>query len=388
MENTMRWRWDQGRLDYFRFDNVVRIAETLSQMEGVVLNVGEDPLRAPLVEHTGLGFKPDHYRVWRNYARVFRCSLLATDVGHRLAVTPLCRKLADPSSGVTPDEYLDFVFSHFTLPFPAFDDYNAAVPPAYPFAALVKFAASRGSSGVSLDEVFSFVIGNNCMGTEDMSWYQRLSPTGGSPHGDEERQVREMLAFMGQSSFMKWFDGRLYLDSSDMAAILKATAPVVRHERKSLPEEEFFAIAETGGDAYFRKLDIDLNDRGFPAETFREGGRTFRTHGKLERSPLVRKRFFELHPAAVCDACRLDVKRRYPWTENILELHHLLPLSSTILVGGTTTSLDDMVPLCPNCHKSIHIYYRQKLKDWGVDDFGSRKMAADVYRLAKGEIVA
>lgn len=76
---------------------------------------------------------------------------------------------------------------------------------------------------------------------------------------------------------------------------------------------------------------------------------------------------------------------RWRWDQGRLDL---LQLSSTILVGGTTTSLDDMVPLCPNCHKSIHIYYRQKLKDWGVDDFGSRKMAADVYRLAKGEIVA
>ena len=384
----MRWRWDQGRLDYFRFENIVRIAETLSRMDGVALNIGADPLRAPLVEHTGLGFKPDHYRVWRNYARVFRCSLLATDVNHRLAVTALCRRLADPSAGVSPDEYLDFVYSRFALPFPAFDDYNASVPPVYPFSAIVRFAVSRGSAGVSLGEVFSFVVGNNCMGTEDVSWYNGLTETGRRPQGDEERQVREMLAFMGQSSFMKWFDGRLYIDSADLNAILKATAPIARLKRKSLPDEEFFSLAETGSASSLRKLDIDLSDRPDFAETFREGGRTFRTHGKLERSPLVRRRFFSLHPDAVCDACRLDVRHRYPWTDNILELHHLLPLSSTILVGGTTTSLDDMVALCPNCHKSIHIYYRQKLKDWGVEDFGSKKMAADVYRLAKGEIVA
>ena len=147
-------------------------------------------------------------------------------------------------------------------------------------------------------------------------------------------------------------------------------------------------MAEPGSDSSFRKLDTDLNDRDVGPLFFREGGRTFRTHGKIERSPLVRKRFFQTHPNAVCDACRLDVRRRYPWTDNILELHHLLPLSSTILIEGTTTSLDDMVALCPNCHKSIHIYYRQKLRDWGVEDFGSKQMAADVYRLAKGEIVA
>ena len=76
------------------------------------------------------------------------------------------------------------------------------------------------------------------------------------------------------------------------------------------------------------------------------------------------------------------------WTENILELHHILPLSVTINVNGTTTLLDDMVPLCPSCHKSIHVYYRIKLQEWGVEDFGSKKMAQDVYMLAKREIVA
>lgn len=384
----MRWRWDQGRLEYFRFDNVVRIAEALAGLDGTPLNAGEDPLRGPLIEHTGLGFKPDHYRVWRNYARVFRCALLATDVDHRLAVTSLCRKLADPSSGVTPDEYLNFVFSRFALPFPAFDDYNASIPPVHPFSAIAKFAVARGVSGVSLRDVFSFVIGNNCMGVEDLSWYQTLPSTGRKPEGDEKRQVREMLVFMGQSSFLKWFDGRLYVDTSDFGAVLKATAPVPRPTRKAVPEEEFFALAEPGSASSFRRLDTDLNDREISSLSFREGGRSFKTHGKIERSPLVRRRFFEVYLDAVCDACRLDTRHRYPWTDNILELHHLLPLSSTILVGGTTTSLEDMVALCPNCHKSIHIYYRQKLKDWGVEDFGSKKMAADVYRLAKGEIVA
>ena len=59
----MRWRWDQGRLEYFRFDNLVRIAETLAALDGVALNGSFDPLRAPLVSQTGLAFKPDaHFR--------------------------------------------------------------------------------------------------------------------------------------------------------------------------------------------------------------------------------------------------------------------------------------------------------------------------------------
>lgn len=384
----MRWRWDQGRLEYFRFDNIVRIAEALSQLDGVALEGRHDLLREPLVAHTGLGFKPNHYRVWRNYARVFRCALLATNISGRLAVTSLCRKLADSKSEVTPDEYLNFVFTRFTLPFPAFKDYSPIAPAIYPFCAILKFVISRGEHGASLDEVFSFVAGNNCTGTEALEHYATLSPTSRGPLvKDEERQVREMLVFMGQASFLKWFDRRLYLDSTDIDSIVESTTPVVRTTRKPLPEEEFFALSETGSSQSFKRLDTELNDRDLPPLSFREGGRTFRAHGKIERSPLVRRRFFQLHPNAVCDACRLDLRQRYPWTDNLLELHHVLPLSTPILANGTTTLLDDMVALCPNCHKSIHVFYRKRLKEWGVSDFGSKKMAQDVYRLAKGEMV-
>lgn len=48
--------------------------------------------------------------------------------------------------------------------------------------------------------------------------------------------------------------------------------------------------------------------------------------------------------------------------------------------------LDDMIPLCPSCHKSVHLFYKIKLTEWGVNDFGSKKMAKDVYEMAKGTI--
>lgn len=45
------WRWDQGRLSYFNFDNLRRIASVLVQLEGVELNLRDlDPLRTPLEE--------------------------------------------------------------------------------------------------------------------------------------------------------------------------------------------------------------------------------------------------------------------------------------------------------------------------------------------------
>ena len=382
----MTWRWDQGRLDYFQFDNIVRMARVLATLDGIPLNTKEDLLREPLVQGVGLPFAPTHYKVWRNYARVFACSLLATQVNHRLVVTDVCRALAEEQASLTSDQYLNFVFSRFTLPFPAFDGYNTNLKGVFPFAAILKFVITRSDEGVTLEDVFSFVIGNGCSGLEDLNYYLSLAPTGRRPMGDEARQVREMMVFMGQVSYMKWFNRRLYIDTTDIRPVLRATEPHAEVRRKGLAAEEFLALASTGTKVDRLRLEVSLSDREIPPLSFGEGRRVFGTHGKLERSPLVRKMFFKTHPELVCDACGIQTKIVYPWTENILELHHVLPLSATINVNGVTTTLDDMVPLCPNCHKSIHVYYRIKLREWGVEDFGSKKMARDVYQMAKGEI--
>ena len=124
-----------------------------------------------------------------------------------------------------------------------------------------------------------------------------------------------------------------------------------------------------------------LADRDPPPFSIREGGKVLRSHRRTERSPLVRREFFEAHPRIACDACAMEPREKHPWTDNILELHHLLPLSATLNVNGATTTLDDLVPLGPCCHKSIPVFYGIKLAEWGVEDFGSFAMARDMCTL-------
>lgn len=386
-QRLMRWRWDQGRLDYFLYENVVRMARVLAGKDGILLDTREDLLREPLQRDVELLFAPAHYKVWRNYARVFACSMLATRVGHRLVVTDLCRKIADTTTTYSPDQYLNFVFSRFTLPFPAFDDYNPNIAATFPFVAVLKFVFSHPNDGATLEDVFSYVIGNGCSGREEMSHYVDLPKTGRRPIGDEARQVREMMVFMGQTSYLKWIDRRLLPDTADIRSILKAVAPVCQSPRKAFGAEEFLSMTAMSSDFILRRLDVEMNDRNVPVVGFEEGRRVFRTHGRIERSPLVRRAYFRAHPELVCDTCRMNVRSVYPWTNNLLELHHVLPLSASINVNGTTTLLDDLVPLCPSCHKGIHAYYRVKFDEWGIQDFGSKKMAHDVYEMARDQIV-
>jgi len=388
MSKIMRWRWDQGRLSYFQYDNLVRIAQTLKTLNGVEINQHHiDPLRGPLESYVGLPFAPSHYRVWRNYARVFECAMLATSVGGNLHTTDFCKLLTLPPDQFAPDQYFNLLFSRFSYPSCLFENYNVTQGQVFPFIAMIKFAMARGAAGISLDEVFSCVVGNGCTGLEDLNFYSKLNPTDRVPFGDEKRQVREMLCIMGQSSYLKWFSSRLYVDSTDYSAILNSIIPFVRIKRCADPTEEFCRMT-----AIDPKLDLGQFDVGFTPNaemkfefSVPEGGRAFRTHGRIERSPLVRRMFFKVHPRLVCDACHLDVRMKYPWThdKNILELHHVLPLAATLLVNGTTTRLDDMVPLCPNCHKSIHIFYKKELDRLGMRDFSTKDLAHETYNKAK-----
>lgn len=50
-----KWRWDQGRLTYFQYENLKAIAHTLRRLEGVEINQKDvDPLRGELESFTGL----------------------------------------------------------------------------------------------------------------------------------------------------------------------------------------------------------------------------------------------------------------------------------------------------------------------------------------------
>jgi len=77
----VRWRWDQGRLDYYNYQNINLIAKVLVENELIELNQrGSDPLRLSLEQRTHLPFSPKNYKVWRNYGRVFVSTLVAASL--------------------------------------------------------------------------------------------------------------------------------------------------------------------------------------------------------------------------------------------------------------------------------------------------------------------
>jgi len=386
------WRWDQGRLLYFQFDVLKSIALVLVKFDGVNITDCEDIFRKTLTNETGMPFAPKHYTVLRNYKRVFECAFLSTVSDNRLLVSDFCRELAKNDSEFNNiDDFLLNYINRFRFPFPAFDGYNSTDKRVYPFCAIIKYLIALKQknmpSSVSLDDIFNLILANNCTGYEDLAFYKRLLPQPHSINDTEKRQLREMVIFVSQLSILKVYNGRLWLDVVNQNLIEelvnKFLVPI-----EILPKEnrieEFMSLTKLSRSIALPTIEVFASD--ITDMEFIEGKRKRVEHFRVDRSSLLRKYYREINCQPICNMCQTDISVKYPWTDYMLDIHHLLPLSSGLAITTKGTSLQDIVGLCPSCHRSIHIYYTKWLKKNGQDDFNSRAEAMDVYLSAIREI--
>jgi hypothetical protein len=389
----MDWRWDQGRLGYFQFDEIKLIASALSRIDGMTLPTAKEPdvLRAVLKRYSHQPFAPERYTVWRNYKRVFGCQLLAAAIEKKLICTDLCKLLA--KSDVDVDNYFLHLANKFYHPSPVFEGYQTTSAQAFPIAAILKYllakAATGGVPAISTEQVFHYLIANNIEGTEDMEFYLALKNKPISFEADDARQVREFLRFISQLSFLKWNNGELFLDLISKEEILKIWAvinPIIL-PREEKPDLEILRLGSHFTGAELGEITATAAVSVFDLE-FSEGSKTKVTHLRTERSSKLKEIYFEhTENPEICDICAMDTPSRYPWTEHLIELHHLLPLSSPIRVEQATTSLKDIVGLCPSCHRATHKFYNKWLKKEKIKDFRTYEEAKAVYNLTKQQTV-
>lgn len=386
------WRWDQGRLLYFQFDVLRDIARTLVKFDNADISRCEELFRKTLVSETGMPFLPNHYTIKRNYSRVFQCSFLAKFSGDNLIVTDICRDLANTEGNIkNADDYLCNYISKFRFPFPAFDNYNVTEQRVYPFCAIFKYLIAQKELGVeaklSLDDIFNYIIGNRCTGFEDIEYYKALVPVAYDYTDTERRQLREMVIFISQLSVLKVYGGFLYLDEitdSVKDEMLKSFLMPENRFAQIDRMEEFLEMTSFSSKITISPFEVFTSDQS--DIEFIEGNRKRVEHFRVERSGLLRKYYKQVNPRPVCCACGADMSKRYPWTDYMIDIHHLLPLSSAVAISSNGTSLADIVGLCPSCHRAVHMYYRKWLNANKQADFKSRQEAHDVFVQATKEI--
>lgn len=389
----LSWRFDQGRLDYFQVDEIKSIACALAQMDGMAKpgKGEEDTVRLILAGFSTLQFKPANYYVWRNYGRVFECMMLATVIKGHILATDLCRKIAANPEEMDSDDYLAHFARNFYYSSPIFEDYAPNGPQVFPVVAIIKFLISeyivRGKNYITVDEIGNYLIANNVTGLEDLGHFAGLKKKA-LPASSDLRQVRELVKVISQFSFLKWEDPNLYLEVSnkeELYAIEKSLKPI-QNVRKENAGEEILQMGQVHAAANLGALtlhNIESNE-----EEFTEGKKIRVTHLRSERSAKLKSFYFAKtkHPE-LCRMCQLDTAKKYPWTPHVIELHHLLPLASPVRVETGTTSIKDLVGLCPSCHRATHRYYSVWFKKNKVKDFRNYAEAVAVYEEAKAKIV-
>lgn len=90
------------------------------------------------------------------------------------------------------------------------------------------------------------------------------------------------------------------------------------------------------------------------ASNFSEGHATKITVNRYERSASARSACIN-HHGTLCAACGIRLSDRYgPIAHNLIHVHHLNPLA---LLNSTNQvdPINDLVPVCPNCHAVIHL---------------------------------
>ncbi|MCY3841505.1 MAG: HNH endonuclease [Gammaproteobacteria bacterium] len=388
------WKWDQGRLEYFQFDELRKMAKF-----GVKFDLRQAD-RVTLESAVGLPFLPDdsRYRPWRNYGRVFRIAMLATPKGSKHAEMTVVGSLLAQDGKVTTDEYLHFLARATTDPSPALRSWDHTVGFRYPLLFVLRFLLARATQGqahTAISEIVGAYRASQFVGDEDDTKFLHLIANP-SPvvRSDEDRQANESIKVLAQLSYLTAIQDSITvsLDGDDAQNLFCDLTPIggsphADQAKEILRRAELFpaAVAEMNFD-YPASTVSNVDEAGFAS--FPEGTRVRRTHLTTERNQMIRRRFFEENPSPDCDLCGMNTHRSYPWTDRLLEVHHLLPLCSGARTSDDGTVLEDLVANCPSCHRAVHRYYDKWLGARDQLDFADSGEAREAYEEAKFEHLA
>jgi predicted HNH restriction endonuclease len=264
------------------------------------------------------------------------------------------------------------------LPGPIFKS-DEAEPGCITGSALVKILMTRGKTDY---RTLLSILSNNLITGHESEAEMASKISTKNPQtksSDEVRQFREYIHFLAQGTFIAeddeaaWVRGLSWPLDTFSPIEFKTSGDEERDilELGKLPSSSFKYIPSIGIDEY---LDILVS----------EGKATTHTTTRYERSPELRAAYQAKHGINLsCDICGIVPKSLYKTKSEVIELHHVMPLSS--LQEEAENGINDLVSLCPTCHKAIHARYSQHLKSLSRTYFADKEEAWRLYSELKTE---
>lgn len=389
------WKWDQGRMQYFQYDILRTMASFIVEYD--FKNTDPSFIR----QATKLDFSaPRTHSPWRNYSRIFKLCLLVYE-SEGIAIPTDAAKILSRPGMVTCDEFIHFLVEATTDPSPALSDWaklesgSIRSPLCFSLKYLLAKVAGLNEFITPINEIISaYVYSGFNGGEEDTDFLDLLGKRSHFPditrHGDL-RQARESIKFISQISYLYNSGSNIVasLSQEDAHDIFHSINPI-SGPRCSNGNDEIQRLASFFRDGtehdFFEYKGTILSN--VLESGFHEGSKVKKTHIIIERNTKLRNLYFDKFPSPICRSCQMDTSKKYPWVNRILDLHHILPLSSGTRVDSRTgTLLEDLEPVCPTCHRAIHRYYDDYLKKNEKNDFDNKDEAQEIFFQAKQSIV-
>lgn len=382
-------------MQYFQYDVLRTVANFVVKYD----LKNSDPLF--IRQTTELNFSaPKTHSPWRNYSRIFKLCLLVSESEGIAVPTDVARILSQPGA-TTCDEFIHFLVEATTDPSPALSEWTAleSNPIRSPLCFSLKYLLAKvvvlNEFITPINEIIGAYIYSGFSGDEsDTDFLDLLRKRNQYPdvnrYGDL-RQARESIKFISQISYLYNVASNIVvsLNQEDAHDIFHTINPV-SGSRNSNGDMEIQRLASFFKDGtehnFFDYKGTVLSD--ILESGFYEGSKVKKTHIIIERNAKLRNMYFEKFPSSICNSCQMDTKEKYPWVNRILDLHHILPLSSGTRVDSRQgTMLQDLVPICPTCHRAIHCYYDNYLRENDKKDFNNKNEAQEIFFQAKQSIV-
>ena len=383
-------------MQYFQYD-------VLRTMAKFVINYdfkNSDP--EFIRKETGLPFSaPETHSPWRNYSRIYKLCLLISESNGNALPTDIARLLSQ-SGAVTCDEYIHFLVEATTDPSPALSDWvdaDVTKPLRNPLCFSLKYVLAK-VAGLNeyitpINEIIGAYMYSGFNGgetdTEFLSLMAKRDQYPSMIRSIDPRQARESIKFISQISYLHNTvrDIVVSLSKEDAHDIFHSLNPISGpyNPNGSLEIQRLASFFRDGSEHdffdYKGTVVSDVLESGFV-----EGSKVKKTHIIIERNAKLRSFYFDKFPSPICDSCQIDTSKKYPWVNRVLDLHHILPLSSGTRVDAKIgTILEDMTPVCPTCHRAIHRYYDEYLRENNKRDFENKEEAHEIYFQAKQGIV-
>lgn len=113
----------------------------------------------------------------------------------------------------------------------------------------------------------------------------------------------------------------------------------------NITEEQFHYIVAGASPIFFTQPETG---------TFEEGSRRFRMHNVIERNQRLISAFKRGLQSFACTICAFDFEAEYgDIGRGFIECHHTRPVSE-MNPDGDTSSVDELIAVCPNCHRMLH----------------------------------